>query len=103
MREVILCPNCGFLGSIENGAEIPKCNSCGSSMVRMNMSLDQWQLLSDQQKKDMMATQIVNGPKNDLYYLARIADSVKAIRNWVTLWSVLSLAIIGLWVLISII
>ena len=103
MREVIFCPNCGFLGSIEHGVDMPKCNSCGSTMVRMNMSLDQWGLLSDKQKKNMMAKQIVNGPKNELYYLAQITDSVKTIQNWVTAWSVLSLVIIGIWVLFAIV
>ena len=89
MREIVYCPNCGYTGSVEKGDFIPDCPECSAALVKMNISKEEWDRLSDHEKKAKKAE--LKDQKNDIVYLAQIASSVKSIDFWVKLWSVLSL------------
>ena len=89
MREMYFCPSCGSTWSAERGDPITDCPECSAPLVKMNMSKDEWDALSNAEKNAKKAE--LKDVKSDTVYLAQIAGEVKSIAFWVRLWSVLSL------------
>ncbi len=89
MREMYYCPACKSTWSAERGETFTDCPECKTSLVKMNISKDEWDTLDDVEKSARKAA--LKEQKTELIYLAQIANEVKSIAFWVRLWSVLSL------------
>lgn len=53
-REILICNNCSYVGSIELGDCVPKCPKCNIALNRTGISKDVWNTYDDTQKKSII-------------------------------------------------
>lgn len=106
-RIMVVCPRCSYIGSVEKGAGVPNCPSCGSYLALTQTSMKEYSSMTDDEKEkfagayrepqtnyemNMGAEPYMNSQwpsvEESLYYLEK--DN-KRIANWISFWSILAL------------
>ena len=109
MREIVICPKCGYVGSIEYGDDVPICPECGCQLVNTHYDAETWNEKSEKDKKAFIQAIL-----SDMHrfspdsartegYLKEIAENTRSIKGWVQFWSILVILsfLIGLFLFLN--
>lgn len=114
MRKIVICPKCGFIGSVDPAEGIgPCCPNCEAPMTDTGIDREQWAQKTAEEQKAVKAACMpapqpaprpaapaASKPADDA--LARMAKDVHSLKKWVKAWTIVFLVLMLLIFIIAI-
>lgn len=109
MRKIVICPKCGFVGSVDPADGVkPCCPACDTAMRDTGIDREVWAQKTSAEQEAVKAAIVpakqpapkpaevpaaVNAPAQKADALERIAADIHSLKKWFKVWTFIFLAL----------